>query len=139
MTWNAPAWEGRRLPGGSSEVVAAGDDIARRGQEVQSQPRQLSVLLGLAIVILPATPVVGLYLPMRNAHRREVAEVQRLLSSSSNAAIIDRYLAERTVRGLPPTAVQQIDPDPWRALAEGRTRSLADAELQRLGLRRGRG
>lgn len=121
-----------------SEVVAAADDIVRRGHEVQSQLRQLSVLLGLAIVVLPATPVLGLYLPMRNARQRDIAEVQRLLSGSSDGALADRYLAERAVRRLTFTALQRIDPDPWGALAEGRTRSLADAELQRLGLRRGR-
>lgn len=121
-----------------SEVVAAGDDIARRGQEVQSQLRQLSVLLGLAIALLPATPVLGIYLPLRRAREREVAEVRRLLSISPEG-VADRHLAERAVRRLPPTTVQRIDPDPWGALAEGRTRSLADAELQRLGLRRGQG
>jgi hypothetical protein len=121
-----------------SEVVAAGGDIARRGQEVQSQLRQLSVLLGLAIVLLPATPVLGLYLPLRAARRRDVVEIRRLLSSSSGG-IADRYLAERAARRLPPTAVHQIEPDPWGALADGRTRSLADAELRRLGLRRGQG
>lgn len=122
-----------------SEVIAAGDDVAQRGQEVQAQLRQLSVLLGLSIIILPTTPVVGLYLPLRSARRRDVAEVQRLLSSSTDTAIIDRYLAERAVYRLSPTAVQRIDPDPWSALAQGRTRPLADAELQRLGLRRGQG
>jgi hypothetical protein len=119
-----------------SEVVAAGDDVARRGQEVESQLRQLSVLLGLAIVLLPATPVLGLYLPLRMARQREVAEVRRLLSSTPGR-VADRHLAERAVRRLPPTTVQEIDPDPWAALAEGRTRSLADAELERMGLRRG--
>ena len=122
-----------------SEVVVAGDDIARRGQEVRSQMRQLAVLLGLAIALIPATPLLGLYLPFRKARTRDITEVQRLLSSSPSADITDRYLAERAVRRLPPSTVQEIDPDPWGALAEGRTRSLADAELRRLGLRRERG
>jgi hypothetical protein len=129
---------GERTAELGSEVGDAGDDVARRGQEVQSQLRQLSVLLGIAIVLLPATPVLGLYLPLRNARMRDVAEVRRLLARSPDG-IADRFLAERAVRRLPPTVVQQIEADPWDALAEGRTRTLADAELRRLGLRRGSG
>ncbi len=121
------------------EVAAAGDDIALRGQELQSQLRQLAVLLGLAIVLLPAAPVLAWYLPQRHARRRDVSEVRRLLNSVTDGAAADRYLAERAVRWLPFSVVQQIDRDPWGAVAEGRTRPLADAELQRLGLRRGRG
>lgn len=122
-----------------SEVIAAGEDIAVRGQEVQSQLRQLAILLGLAIMLIPAAPVLGLYLPLRASRRRDVAAVRGLLSTSADVAVVDRYLAERAVRRLPFAAVQEVDKDPWRALAEGRTRPLADAELQRLGLQRRQG
>ena len=59
------------------EVSVAGQDIVVRGQEVGSQLRQLSVLLGLTIVLLPAVPVLFLYLPLRGARRRELAGVRR--------------------------------------------------------------
>jgi hypothetical protein len=121
------------------EVSAAGNEIALRGQVLESELRQLSVLLGLAIVMLPTAPVLAWYLPLRHVRRRDVAELRRLLHSSTDGAAADRYLAERAVRWLPFSVVQQIDPDPWGALFEGRTRPLADAELQRLGLRRGQG
>lgn len=120
------------------EVTAAGDDVVLRGQAVQSQLRQLSVLLGLAIALLPAAPLLGLYLPLRNARRRDVAEVRRLLSASTDATVTNRYLAEWAVRGLPFAAVQEVEEDPWRAPAEGRTGPLADAELRRLGQKRSR-
>ncbi len=118
------------------EVVAAGEDVALRGQEVQAQLRQLAVLLGLTIALLPATPVIGMYLPLRNARRRDVEEVRQLLDSSSDDQVVDRFLAERAVRRMSPRAVQRIDSDPWAAMAGGHARPLADAELQRLGLRR---
>ncbi len=118
------------------EIAAAGDDIAVRGQEVRSQLRQLSVLLGLTIVLLPATPVLGLYVPARNARRRDVEEVRRLVAGSTDDVVTDRYLAERAVRRLSPGAVLRVDSDPWQAIAEGHTRPLADAELRRLGVRR---
>ena len=118
------------------EVVAAGEDIAVRGQEVQAQLRQLAVLLGLTIALLPATPVLGMYVPLRNARKRDVEEVRQLLDSSSDDQVVDRFLAERAVRRMSPSAVQRIDSDPWAAMAGGHARPLADAELQRLGLRR---
>lgn len=121
------------------EVVVAGEDIVGRGQEVESQLRQLAILLGIAIALLPAAPVLGLYLPQRNARRHEIAEVRRLLADSSDGAMRDRYLAERALRRLPLATLQRIDPDPWQALAEGRTRPLADAELRRMGLKPRRG
>jgi hypothetical protein len=118
------------------KVVATGDEIVARGQKVQSQGRQLAVLLGLAIVLLPAAPVLGLYLPLRNSRRRDITEVRRLLNSSTDAAVTDRYLAERAVTRLPFAMVRDIEQDPWGAMADGRTRPLADAELSRLGLQR---
>lgn len=120
------------------EVSAAGEDIVARGQEVESQLRQLAVLLGLAIVLLPAVPVLWLYFPLRNARRREIAEVRRLLGSSTDDQLRDRYLAERALQRLSLAELQQVDTDPWRAIDEGRTRPLADAELRRLGLHRPR-
>lgn len=117
-------------------VASAGQDIADRGQQVRSQLRRLSLLLGLAIAVMPTTPVLGLYLPLRNGRRREVSEVRRALRTYGDEAAFDRYLAERAVRLLPFDALKQLGGDPWQALAEGRYRALADAELQRLGLRR---
>lgn len=121
------------------EVAEAGSDIADRGQEVKSELRQLAILLGLAIVLLPAAPVLWLYLPLRKARRREIAEVRELLGSSTDGDIADRYLAQRALQQLPLATLQRVDPDPWRAMMEGRTRPLADAELQRLGLDRPEG
>lgn len=118
------------------ETSATGEEIQARGQEVKGELRQLAVLLGLAIAVMPTTPVLGLYLPLRGARRRERAEIARGLTASGSDAAFDRYLAERAVTHLSWAEVRQIEPDPWQALAGGRHRALADAELHRLGLSR---
>ena len=118
------------------ETSATGIDIADRGQTVKSQMRQLSLLLGLAIALMPTTPVLGLYLPQRLSRRRDLKELSRALRSSGSPATLDRYLAERAIRSMSYASVVAVVGDPWRALDEGRGRPLADAELARVGLRR---
>lgn len=117
------------------ETVETGQDLVGRGQEVKGEMRRLSVLLGLAVAFMPTTPVVGLFLPLRAARRREKVRLARSLRDHAGPGL-DRYLAERATRNLPYDVVARVEPDPWDALEEGRTRGLADAELARLGLRR---
>lgn len=116
------------------EVAAAGVEIADRGQSVKAQLRQLAILLGLAIAVMPTTPVLGLYLPLRSARRREVDALRRSLQKHPDDPRLERYLAERAVRSLPFDEVESLVGDPWRAMHEGNTRPLAHAELRRLGL-----
>jgi len=117
------------------EVVATADDITGRGAEIKSQLRQLSLLLGLSIMLMPTTPVLGLYLPLRAGRRREVAEIRRLVRTHGRDATVERYLAERALETMPFAAVLAICPDPYTDIAQHRAGALADAELRRLGVR----
>lgn len=117
------------------EVVATAADIAGRGQEIKSDLRRLALLLGLSIALMPTAPVLGLYLPLRAARRRDVRELRRALMRHGRDPALDRYLAERAIHVLPYTAVRAISADPWTDIMQGRAQRLADAELERLGLR----
>ncbi len=55
------------------QVVSTAADIGVRGQEIKTQLRVLSLLLGLSIMLMPTTPVLGLYLPLRLARPRAEA------------------------------------------------------------------
>jgi len=121
-----------------AEVSATAQDVAARGQEIKGQLRQLSLLLGLSIMLMPTTPVLGLYLPLRLARRGEVDELRRALERHPDDPALDRHLAERALQTLPFADVHRMVGDPWQAITEGRGRPLADAELARLGLRRPR-
>lgn len=116
------------------EVVVAAVDISARGHDVTSQLRQLALLLGLSIAIMPTTPVLGVYLPLRLGRRREDADLRRLLEIHGRDPVVDRYLAERALRSMPFADIRAISPDPWADLAQGRVEALADAELNRVGL-----
>jgi|GEM_PF-804652 len=118
------------------DALVAGAEIDERGQLVESQMRQLAVLLGVAICLIPTTPVAGLYLPLRIARRHEIRSMQETLRRHPDDEGLDRYLAERALRSHSYAQVRDLVADPWAAIDDGRTRILADAELARLGLTR---
>ncbi|MDQ3094913.1 MAG: hypothetical protein M3Q82_02985 [Actinomycetota bacterium] len=120
------------------EVVTTAADVASRGQEIKGQLRQLAFMLGLSIMVMPTTPVVGMYLPLRLARRREKAGIRQALAQHGDDSQLDRHLAERALNHLPFTTVRSLSSDPLHDIAAGRARRLADAELERLGLQRPR-
>ena len=126
-----------------TEVTETAGEISERGDEVKGQLRQLGVVLGIAVVGIPVTPVVGLYLPLRLRRGREVAGIRRHLQDHADDPRYDRYLADRARAALPYDTVATLDPSPdvtapERTAAQARStdRVLADAELARLGVRR---
>ena len=118
-----------------ASVQQSGAEITVRGQEVKSQMRLLGVLLGMALVGIPVTPIVGLYLPVRLSRRREVSDLKRALLDRPGDDELDRWLAERARASL---TYDQVDRISRAADGDRHTvqRSLADAELGRLGLAR---
>ena len=74
-----------------------------------------------------------LYVPFRLSWRRYVAEVRRALAVSPPDPLIDAYLARRAVENLSFDHVRALGGDPWRDIEEGRTRSLADREIDAAG------
>lgn len=91
--------------------------------------------VGVSIALMPMAPVLGLYLPLRLARRRELAAVRRALSTHGLDPTLERYLAERAVDHLPYATVRHLSDDPWHDIAHGRGRALARAEVVRMGLR----
>ena len=116
-----------------ASVQQSGAEITVRGQEVKSQMRLLGVLLGIALVGIPVTPIVGLYVPLRLSRGREISGLKRALLERPGDEELDRWLAERARASLTYDQVARISRE-----AEGDPatiqRSLADAELGRLGL-----
>lgn len=118
------------------QVRATAADIVLRGRESAAYGRQLAVLLGVTVALAPVVPVLAPYLPARIIRRREVRAVVRLLRDPARHRTVDFYLAHRALTTLPPQRLCGTTEDPWRDMAEGRLRPLADAELSRLGISR---
>jgi len=118
-----------------TEVQKSAAEITVRGQEVKSQLRLLGVLLGIAVVGIPVTPIVGLYLPLRVRRRREITRLRESLRTHPDDEALDGWLAGRARGTLAYEEVERVTRE-----SEGDrgsiSRALADAELRRLGLRR---
>jgi hypothetical protein len=116
-------------------VVATANGISDRGQQLKGQLRRLGVLMGVALLLIPVVPVLGLYLPLRIARHRDVSALRRDVSARPDDPGLDRYLADRARTVLPYRTVVALSGGAVAGSAAG-DRRLADAELARLGVRR---
>ena len=127
---------GGRVGDLAGQVRAAGRSARVSGRASRDSTDNLSVLLALAIGLIPTLPLLGLYAPLRVAWMRESRAIRRALDESSDDRVLDEFLARRAVATLPYQDLRAVSPNPYRDLEEGRFDALARLELERLGLGR---
>ena len=132
---------GLPLVGGSIGEFAAkiekmGAEVAASSEDSRAGIERTAVIAGLGVGILPAALALFLYLPVRIRWRRYVGAVADALPGAAGGPAFEQYLARRAADTLPWNRLRALSDDPWRAIASGDYRALADAELARLGLRR---
>jgi hypothetical protein len=117
----------------------AGDSVIDAGRAAQAQARdsgssvrKASILLGLAVWLVPSLPLLCSYGPTRVARGRETRALRLLVLDHPDDADLDRLLATRALAHLPYRTLRAMGA-PW---AEGDHRALADAELAREGVAR---
>ena len=125
---------GQRPEALGNEVRETARDIDRAGTASRETVRTVSVLLGLALVLIPIVPVVAVYLPLRRASNRERKAVKRALAGAPEDPVLEEYLAHQAVHNVPYSTLRDVSTDPWGDLRRGSFRRLANAELTRLGL-----
>jgi len=132
------------LPFVGGDSRALGDEVRVAAEQVRASAadttvtlRRLGVLLGASIILIPLTPVFGIYLPNRLARAREVRALRRRLRARPMDGPLETYLARRALDWLPYDEIRTVSEDPAGDLLGGRHRALARAELARLGLRGG--
>jgi len=118
------------------KIYATTVDTQQGARDAHASLLHLSVVVGVAIAVVPGLLMLVLYVPSRLSWRRTVAEVRRALAESSETAVLDAYLARRALLYLDYARLRVISTDPWADVGAGDCRALADAELARLGLTR---
>ena len=132
---------GLPLVGGSigefaGKIEKLGAEVVTSGETSRESIRRVAVIAGIAVGVLPAALALFMYLPVRLRWRRSRRSVAGALATYSGDPAFEQYLARRAIDALPWDELRALTPDPWRAVAEGDCRALADAELRRLGLER---
>ena len=120
----------------AKKIETMGAQVASSGQDSQAGITRIAVIAGLGVGILPAALVLLLYLPARIRWRRYVGAIAAALPGAAGDPAFEQYLARRAADTLPWDRLRAFSADPWRDIASGEYRALADAELARLGLRR---
>jgi hypothetical protein len=124
----------------AGQVRAAGRSAQASGLDSRSSIDDLSVLLALAIGLVPTLPLLALYAPLRIAWSRDSRAVRRALDVGEPDPMLLELLARRALLTRSYAEIRAVTEEPFRDLDEGRFRPLAELELRRLGLeRQGRG
>jgi hypothetical protein len=116
-------------------VSGSADKAQAEAQAVKDRIEQIGFVVGLIIALGPVLVALAIYLPLRLPWRRDVAAIRAALARDPTDPVLQRYLAERAIEGLPYDRLRELSDDPWRDLAAGEADRLAAVELQRLGLR----
>lgn len=120
----------------AGRIEAMGKEVEISGQDSRAGIERAAVIAGLCVGILPAALVLLLWVPARIRWQRYVGAIAAALPGAVGDPALDKYLARRAIDALPWDALRAISPDPWNDVAVGEYGALADAELERLGLRR---
>lgn len=128
---------GGQIGDAAAGVQGAGRGLVDQGREARATIEQLANLLGVVVALLPIIPVLAVYGPPRLARASEVGALKRVVRAGAGDPGLERFLAERALNHLSYRELARVSSEPWRDLAEGRHRALAEAELRRVGVRPG--
>lgn len=117
----------------ADQVQQAGASAVHSGHSSASAIHALSILLAVAVALLPSIPVLGFYLPLRLERGREARAVRRALSEHAGDPRLEEFLARRAIATLGYRRLRNL-PQAWEDLEHQRTDRLAAAELRRLGI-----
>lgn len=127
---------GNRTGAFADQVRGTAAELISRGRQSQTAVRRLGVLLGLTTTLVPAGPVLLLYLPARVHRGRQRRQLLELLTRDGGDQDLEALLAHRALLTLPHGDLKQVTDTPVGDYRSGRYRHLADAELRRLGVHR---
>src|SRR5205085_4768538 len=103
---------GGRIVTVAARIRAAGQSAEASGRESRHSVRELSILLGIAIGLIPSVPVLGLYAPLRIGRVREVRAVRRALAEAGDDDAFQEFLARRAAENLPYHRLREVTLNP---------------------------
>jgi hypothetical protein len=125
---------GGPIASGAKAVQAAGSSAVASGTASESTVSALSVLLALAVAVLPSLPVLVFYLPARLKRRRESATIRRALGDPHQVANLRDFLAARALATLDYNSLSRLGVRGGAALSEDELTALAEEQLRRMDI-----
>lgn len=125
---------GAQIARDAAQVEQAGASAAHAGQVGGQSVEALSVLLAIAVALLPSIPVVGFYLPARLDRHREARALREAVRRHAGDPEFQAFLARRALAALSYHQLRSVSSRPWADIQDGGSAALAAAELQRLGI-----
>lgn len=123
---------GGAIATGASAVQAAGASAVSSGVQTQASIHTLSVLLAIAVAVLPTVPVAVVYLPPRISRHREALAVRQALANPARRAELRDFLAEQALHNFGLRQLSQLGVHLTGPLTEEEQTVLAQAQLRRL-------
>jgi len=118
----------------AARIASAGASTVRGGESTTSSIHVLSVLLALAVALLPSMPVFGFYLPLRLERRRECRALKAAVRAHGEDPAFQTFLAQRALAALSYHQLRREASPLWMRSLESEREQLAAAELRRFGL-----
>lgn len=123
-------------------LAGAGDPLIIFGTDLERLLLVISALLGLLLVAAATVPWLNRYLPWRIAKWRRLNAASRAIRGSRRTrrdpideSSLETLLASRAIHRLEYDELLEFTPDPFGDWIAGRHERLAQAELDRVGLR----
>ena len=127
---------GAPLDRAAGAVRGAGRDIVESGLAAREEIERTSLLLGLAVALVPTLTLLLLYAPARVVRFRERAALHSLVAEARGDQGLEALLAARAVERVPYRRLRRVAARPWEAESPATRRALAEEELRRLGIGR---
>ena len=97
----------------AGQVQAAGASVVSSGHGSLSSIHALSVLLAIAVSLLPSIPVLGFYLPVRLDLRREALALYDAVLEHGDDPAFRSFLARRAIDSLGYERLSGLAARPW--------------------------
>ncbi len=127
---------GAPLDRAAGAVQEAGRDIVSSGLAARGEIERTSLLLGLAVALVPTLTLLLLYVPARVVRFRERAALRGLVAEAGGDQGLEALLAARAIEQVPYRRLRRVAARPWESESPATRRALAEEELRRLGLGR---
>ncbi|MEO8105750.1 MAG: hypothetical protein ABI720_00390 [Actinomycetes bacterium] len=116
------------------QVTATAGQIVTSGEEAGASIRGLSILFGLAVVLIPTGSALFVYLPFRRRRSRDSAAIVTALRRDGLSPHLTQYLADRAVARVPADILFATTGGSMADAQDHTPHDLANAELARLGI-----